>query len=159
MFCPEWWCYWSLFGALCSTTLRTRTEMVFETLVSTKLNHLTRLIIRENLIIVKKSPPFMEPQSSSPCSHEPDTGPSCTIRSIPTHHRQNPTEIINEKGRWNNLHQQCCASLGSWYLFRLSRSFLLVRNPELQLHVHICSILELVLSQFNPFHTIVTHLS
>jgi hypothetical protein len=34
-----------------STTLRTRTEMVFETLVSTKLNHLTRLIARENFII------------------------------------------------------------------------------------------------------------
>jgi hypothetical protein len=32
---------------------RTRTEMVFETLVSTKLNQLTRLIIRENFIKIK----------------------------------------------------------------------------------------------------------
>jgi hypothetical protein len=36
-------------------TLRTRTEMVFETLVSTKLNHLTRLITWENLIILSLS--------------------------------------------------------------------------------------------------------
>jgi hypothetical protein len=34
-----------------STTLRTRAEMVFESLVSTKLNHLTRLIAREIFII------------------------------------------------------------------------------------------------------------
>jgi len=34
-----------------STTLRTRTEMVFEMLVSTKLNHLTQLIAQENFII------------------------------------------------------------------------------------------------------------
>jgi len=33
-----------------STTLRMRTEMVFETLVFTKLNHLTRLIAQENFI-------------------------------------------------------------------------------------------------------------
>jgi hypothetical protein len=31
--------------------MRTRTEMVFETLVSKKLNHLTRLIAQENFII------------------------------------------------------------------------------------------------------------
>jgi len=35
-----------------STTLRTRTEIVFETLVSTKLNHLTQLIALENFIIL-----------------------------------------------------------------------------------------------------------
>jgi hypothetical protein len=39
-----------------STTLRTRTEMVFETLVSTKLNHLTQLINRENFIIQHNIP-------------------------------------------------------------------------------------------------------
>jgi hypothetical protein len=33
-----------------STALRTRTEMVFDTLVSKKLNHLTRLIAREDFI-------------------------------------------------------------------------------------------------------------
>jgi hypothetical protein len=37
-----------------STTLRTRTEMVFQTLVSTKLNHLTRFITRENFIILTR---------------------------------------------------------------------------------------------------------
>jgi hypothetical protein len=34
-----------------TSTLRTRTEMVFETLVCSPLKHLTRLIARENLII------------------------------------------------------------------------------------------------------------
>jgi hypothetical protein len=34
-----------------TSTLRTRTEMVFETLVFSPLNHLTRLIARENFII------------------------------------------------------------------------------------------------------------
>jgi hypothetical protein len=34
--------------------VRTRTEMVFKTLVSTKLNHLTRLIARENFIILTR---------------------------------------------------------------------------------------------------------
>jgi len=37
-----------------STTLGKRTEMVFETLVSKKLNHLTRLIARENFIILTR---------------------------------------------------------------------------------------------------------
>jgi hypothetical protein len=37
-----------------STALRTRTEMVFETLVPTKLNHLTRQIARENVIILSR---------------------------------------------------------------------------------------------------------
>jgi hypothetical protein len=36
--------------SLSSSTLRTRTEMVFEMLVSTKLNHLIWLITRENFI-------------------------------------------------------------------------------------------------------------
>jgi hypothetical protein len=35
-----------------STTLRTRTEMVFEMLVFKKMNHLTWLIVRENFIIL-----------------------------------------------------------------------------------------------------------
>jgi hypothetical protein len=40
------------FATICQTsTLRTRTEMVFETLVCSPLNHLTRLIARENFII------------------------------------------------------------------------------------------------------------
>jgi hypothetical protein len=40
---------------LCQTsTLRTRTEMVFETLVCSPLNHLTRLIARENFIILSR---------------------------------------------------------------------------------------------------------
>jgi hypothetical protein len=33
-----------------TSTLRTRTEMVFETLVFSPLNHLTRLTARENFI-------------------------------------------------------------------------------------------------------------
>jgi hypothetical protein len=36
-----------------TSTLRTRTEMVFETLVCSPLNHLTRLIARENFIMIK----------------------------------------------------------------------------------------------------------
>jgi len=35
-------------------TLRTRTEMVFETLVFSPLNHLTRLIARKNFIILSR---------------------------------------------------------------------------------------------------------
>jgi hypothetical protein len=35
-----------------SKTLRTRTEMVFETLVCSPFNYLTRLIARENFIII-----------------------------------------------------------------------------------------------------------
>jgi hypothetical protein len=35
-----------------TSTLRTRTEMVFETLVFSPHNHLTRLIARENLMIL-----------------------------------------------------------------------------------------------------------
>jgi hypothetical protein len=37
-----------------TSTLRTRTEMVFETLVYSQLNHLTRLIARENFIILSR---------------------------------------------------------------------------------------------------------
>jgi hypothetical protein len=37
-----------------TSTLRTRTEMVFETLVCSPLNHLTRLIARENFIILSR---------------------------------------------------------------------------------------------------------
>jgi hypothetical protein len=36
-----------------TSTLRTRSEMVFETLVCSPLSHLTRLIARENFIIEK----------------------------------------------------------------------------------------------------------
>jgi len=35
-----------------TSTLRTRTEMLFETLISSLLNHLTWLIARENFIIL-----------------------------------------------------------------------------------------------------------
>jgi hypothetical protein len=35
-----------------TSTLRTRTEMVFETLVFSLLNHLTQMIARENFIIL-----------------------------------------------------------------------------------------------------------
>jgi hypothetical protein len=42
----------NVFPNHCQTSnLRTRTEMVFETLVCSPLNHLTRLIARENFII------------------------------------------------------------------------------------------------------------
>jgi hypothetical protein len=37
-----------------SSSLRTRTEMVFETLVCSPLNHMTRLIARENFIILSR---------------------------------------------------------------------------------------------------------
>jgi len=51
---PGDWVWWSSLGLsvlrVLSSTLRTKTEMVFETLVFSPLNHLTQLIAWENFI-------------------------------------------------------------------------------------------------------------
>jgi hypothetical protein len=44
---------WLSSGHNQTSTLRTRTEMVIETLVFSLLNHLTQLIARENFIMIK----------------------------------------------------------------------------------------------------------
>jgi hypothetical protein len=77
-----------ILGKHCQTsTLRTRTEMVFETLVCSPLNHLTPLIDRENFIILshresnKSNCYEMLPRASElvgSCVH--GNGPSGTIK-------------------------------------------------------------------------------
>jgi hypothetical protein len=59
-----------------SRVIRTRTEMVFETLVSSPLNHLTRLIARENFTIQEKNSPHFPRRELNP------DRPACSLVTI-----------------------------------------------------------------------------